>query len=126
YEGIIPRLEALAGRIGDDELLIVESRDAGSDVHVLALPLAYTYARNVLVLAGATPDKAMFAAFLESARGKYRRVLFLGGGGTDILSSRWSVAPIASDRFQIPEYESAWNAFPRGVRKKEFDYSVYV
>lgn len=126
YEGIIPRLEALAGRIGDDELLIVESKDAGSDVHVLALPLAYTYARNVLVLSNAAPDKAMFAAFLESARGTYRRVLFLGGGGTDLLSSRWGVAPIASDRFQVPEYESARNAFPRGVRRKEFDYSVYA
>ena len=51
----------LAGRIGDDDLLIVESRDAGSDVHVLALPLAYIYARNVLVLSNAAPDKAMFA-----------------------------------------------------------------
>jgi hypothetical protein len=126
YEGIIPRLETLAGRIGDDELLIVESRDAGSDVHVLALPLAYTYARNVLVLANAAPDKATFAAFLESTRGKYRRVLFLGGGGTDILSSRWSVVPIASDRFQVPEYESARDAFPRSVKRKEFDYSVYA
>src|SRR5204862_502162 len=36
YAGIIPRLEALAARAGDDDLLIVESRDAGSDVHVLA------------------------------------------------------------------------------------------
>ena len=126
YEGIIPRLEALAGRIGDDDLLIVESRDAGSDVHVLGLPLAYTYARNVLVLANAVPDKAMFAAFLESARVKYRRVLFLGGGGTDILSSRWSVTPIASDRFQVPEYESARDGFPRSVKRKEFDYSVYA
>ena len=126
YEGIIPRLEALAGQLGDDDLLIVESKDAGSDVHVLALPLAYTYARKVLVLSNAAPDKAMFAAFLEQAHAKYRRVLFLGGGGTDLLSSRWSVAPVSSDRFQVPEYESARNAFPRFVTQKEFDYSVYA
>jgi len=41
YQGIIGRLEALAGRIGDRDLLLVESRDAGSDVHVFGLPLAY-------------------------------------------------------------------------------------
>jgi hypothetical protein len=121
YEGVIPRIEQLAGRLGDDDLLIVEARDAGSDVHVFALPLAYIYARHVLVLASATPDKAALAAFLDTMRARYRRVLFLGGGGSDLLSSRWSIDPIASDRFQIPEYESAWNAFPRGVRKKEFD-----
>ncbi len=48
YAGIIPELEQLASRIGENELLIVESRDAGSDAHVMALPLAYIYARNVL------------------------------------------------------------------------------
>ena len=126
YAGIIPRLETLAGQVGDDDLLIVESKDAGSDVHVLALPLAYTYARNVLVLSNAAPDKVMFAGFLDQARARYARVLFLGGGGTNLLSSRWSVAPVGSDRFQIPEYESAWNAYPRSVRQKEFDYSVYA
>src|SRR5260221_12186882 len=95
-------------------------------MHVLALPLAYAYARNVLVLSNAAPDKAMFAAFLERARAQYGRVLFLGGGGTDLLSSRWSVQPIASDRFQIPEDEPARNAYPQSVRHKEFDYSIYA
>ncbi len=126
YAGIIPRLEALAGQVGDEDLLIVESKDAGSDVHVLALPLAYTYARHVLVLASAAPDKAVFAAFLDGAHTAYRRVLFLGGGGTDLLSSRWSVAPVATARFQVPEYESARDGVPRYARRKEFDYSVYA
>jgi len=126
YAGVIPRIEELAGRIADDDLLVVESRDAGSDVHVFALPLAYTYARQVLVLSSAAPDKATFAAFLEAARGRYRRVLFLGSGGSDLLSSRWTVAPIESVRFQIPEYDSPRNAYPRFVERKEFDYSVYV
>ena len=126
YAGIIPRIEALARQVGDDDLLVVESRDAGSDAHVFALPLADIYARNVLVLNSAAPDKATFGAFLARMQARYRRVLFLGGGGTDLLSRRWSLTPIASDRFQIPEYESAWNAYPRSVRHKEFDYSVYA
>jgi hypothetical protein len=126
YAGIIHRLETLARQIGDDDLLVVESRDSGSDVHVLGLPLAYTYARNVLVFSNAAPDKTTFAAFLETARARYRRVLFLGGGGTDLLSSRWSVAPLASDRFQVPEYESARNAYPTRPKQKEFEYSLYV
>jgi len=126
YEGMIPQLERLAGRVGDRDLLVVESRDAGSDVHVLALPLAYIYSRNVLVLSSPTPDKGMFSRFLESARGSYDRVLFLGGGGTDLLSSRWSVTPVTGERFRVPEYESARNAYPRGVRFKDFEYTLYA
>jgi len=126
YAGIIPRIEALAGRIGDDDLLIVESRDAQSDIHVLAPPLADIYTRQVLVLSNAAPDKAAFAAFLAQARARYSRVLFLGGGGTDLLSSRWSAEPIASDRFRVPEYESAWNQYPRAVTHKDFEYTIYV
>jgi hypothetical protein len=111
--------------VGDDDLLIVESRDAGSDVHVLGLPLAYIYARNVLLLSTPTPEKPAFAAFLDEMRARYRRVLFLGGGGTDLLSSRWSVTAIASERFGVPEYESAFNAYPRWPNRKDFEYSLY-
>jgi hypothetical protein len=93
---------------------------------VFALPLAYTYARNVLVLSSAAPDKPTFAAFLDRMHARYRRVLFLGGGGTDLLSSRWSVEPIDSDHFQIPEYDSPRNAYPKYVKRKEFDYTVYA
>ncbi len=125
YAGLIPRLERLAGTIRDDDLMIAESRDTGSDVHVLALPLAYIYARNVLVLNPVRPDKATFAAFLEWARTRYRRVLFIGGGGTDLLSHRYGVRPVASERFQVPEYDAPLDALPRFVRQKEFDYGVY-
>src|SRR6185503_13177153 len=38
YAGLIPRLEALSSKFADNDLIVVESRDA-SDVHVLALPL---------------------------------------------------------------------------------------
>ena len=95
YAGIVPRLEQLASRIGGDDLLIVESRNA-SDVHVLALPLAYIYARNVLVLSSPAPDKPTFAGFLQWARPRYRRVLFMGGGGTDLAL----VAMVSTSRFQ--------------------------
>jgi hypothetical protein len=125
YEGLIPRIEKLAAAIGDDDLLIVESRDAGSDVHVLATPLAYIYARNVLLLHSAKPDKPALATFLDWARTRYTRVLFLGGGGTDLLSHRYDLEPLASDRFQVPEYEATTNRLPRGARRKEFDYGVY-
>jgi hypothetical protein len=125
YSGLVPRLEQLASRFSDDDLVVVEGRDAGSDVHVIALPLAYIYAKNVLVLQPARPDKASFAAFLEWAHTKYRRVLFIGGGGTDLLSHRYAVRPVASDRFQVPEYDSALNAYPRFIRRKEFEYGEY-
>jgi hypothetical protein len=125
YEGLIPQIERLAGTIGKNDLLVVESRDSGSDVHVLATPLAYIYARQVLLLHSAKPDKSTFAAFLDWARTKYDRVLFLGGGGSDILSHRYGLQAIASDRFQVPEYEAARDRLPRGAMRKEFDYGLY-
>ena len=85
-----------------------------SDTHVLALPLAYIYARNVLVLARARPDKAAFAAFLDWARTRYARVLFMGGGGTDLLSHRWGVAPLAERTLPGARVRvAASNAYPR-------------
>jgi 4-amino-4-deoxy-L-arabinose transferase-like glycosyltransferase len=124
YAGIIPRLESLAARFGDDDLVIVESRNA-SDIHVLALPLAYIYARNVLVLNSPAPDTAMFAEFLAWAGARYREVFFIGGGGTDLLSRSFGVAAVDSDRFPVPEYASPRNAYPQGVRHKEFDFGIY-
>ena len=123
YAGLIPRLERLASTLGDG-LVIVESRNA-SDTHVLALPLANIYARNVLVLNSPAPDKATFGAFLAWARSRYPQVLFVGGGGTMLLSRKWGIEAVASDRFQVPEYETSHTGLPRGARHKEFDYSVY-
>ena len=124
YAGVIAKLEALANTLGDRDLLVVESRNA-SDTHVLALPLAYIYARNVLVLNSPKPDKTAFAGFLDWARTRYDRVLFMGGGGTDLLAPAWGARAIASERFQIPEYDAPADAYPRFVRRKEFDYSLY-
>lgn len=125
YEGLIPRVETLAHRFADEDLLVVESRDAGSDVHVFATPLAYIYARNVLLLSSAAPDKVMFREFLLWARQHYRNVYFLGGGGTDLLSRSIGVTPEVSDRFQVPEYERSLDHYPTRVRFKEFEYGLY-
>lgn len=124
YAGVIPRLEALASRFAGDDLVIVESRNA-SDLHVLALPLAYIYDKPVLVLNSPKPDKTAFETLLGWARGRYRNVYFIGGGGTDLLSRDVAVEAVASDRFQIPEYESVRNGYPMGARQKEFDFGVY-
>jgi hypothetical protein len=124
YAGLIPKLEALASRFGDRDLVIVESRNA-SDVHVLALPIAYIYARNVLMLNTPRPPKQEFDAFMSWARNRYDNIFFFGGGGTDLLSKRLTAEPVASERFQIPEYASPQDAYPDGVRQKEFDYGLY-
>jgi hypothetical protein len=126
YAGIIPYLEQLSAKLGDRDLAIVESRDAGTDTHVFAVPLAYIYARNVLVLASPKPDKLMLEAFIEDALTKYQRVLYVGGGGTDLLSRRIIAAPLADGRVQVPEYANTpWNTYPEGPRRKDFDYSLY-
>jgi hypothetical protein len=127
YAGLAQYLETLAARIGDRDLLIVESRDVtGSDNHVFAAPLAYLYDRHVLVLESPVPDKAVLEAFLADAARTYTRVLFLGGGGTDLLSRRITATPIADARVQLPEYEvTPWQTLPDEVRRKDFDYSLY-
>jgi len=124
YAGLIPKLEALAHTLGDRDLVVIESRNA-TDTHVLGLPLAYIYDRPVIMLASQVPDKAVFAAFLDWARTRYDRVLFMGGGGTDLLSPAWDAKAIAGERFQIPEYDAPLDAYPRFVRHKEFDFSIY-
>jgi hypothetical protein len=126
YAGMIPYLEQLANKIDARDLAIVESRDAGTDTHVFAVPLAYIYARNVLVLVSPKPDKVMLESFIEDALTKYRRVLYIGGGGTDLLSRRIIATPLADGRVQVPEYANTpWNTYPEGPRRKDFDYSLY-
>ncbi|MDP6609636.1 MAG: hypothetical protein QF463_11270, partial [Vicinamibacterales bacterium] len=124
YAGVIPKLEELAEQFDDEDLVIVESR-AASDLHVLALPLAYIYARNVFVLSESRPDKLAFLEYLTWARTQYREIYFLGGGGTDLLSPSLAVTPVGSDRFQVPEYASTLNAYPGAVGRKEFDFGIY-
>jgi hypothetical protein len=125
YAGLIPKLEALAGRIGARDLVIVESRNAGSDLHVLAMPLGYIYARAVLVLDSPVPDKRLFDTFVAWARTRYEHVWFLGGGGTSLLSRQVSAEAHGGERFQVPEYDTPINRYPTGVHQKEFEYGLY-
>lgn len=125
YAGLIPKIEQLASRFEDTDLLVVESRNA-SDLHALALPLAYVYARNVLVLASPRPDKASFARFLESSRARFRNVYLLGAGGTDLLGPGISVEPLETDVFLAPEYETtAHDVYPRRALMKPFPFTLY-
>jgi hypothetical protein len=124
YAGLVPRMEALAGQIGDNDLVLVESR-AVSDLHVLAVPLNFIYARQTLLFDRGTPDKLLLLDFLEWARTRYDRTLFMGGGGMDLLTRRTAFSMIASDRFEIPEYDRPLNAYPTEVRQKAFDYGLY-
>lgn len=124
YAGLIPRLEQLNAHFDEHDLVLVESRQA-SDMHVLALPLAYIYARNTLVLSRNRPNQAQFHQFLRWADERYHRIFFVGGGGTELVSQRVRAIPVASERFQIPEYEQAYRAYPREVRHKEFDFGIY-
>jgi hypothetical protein len=125
YAGIIPALEQLAGRFTDRDLVLVESRDSGADTHTLAVPLGYIYARNVLVLSSARPDKTQLRAFLEDALKRYAHVYFVGGGGTDLLSRHIGAVPIADEKLKVPEFETTAGTLPTEARRKDFDYSVY-
>jgi len=125
YRNIIPYVERLAGQFGDRDLVLVESRNTGSDLHTLALPLAYIYAQPVLVLHSVTPDPQLVRGFVEYALQSYERVLFVGTGGTSLLSRHLRAIPLASDRVQIDEFEVTTDRLPRDIRKKEFDYGIY-
>jgi hypothetical protein len=120
----VSHVENLSKQFGLRDLVVVESRRS-SDLHVLALPLAYIFERNVLVLSTPRPDRQTFRTFLDWARSRYQNVYFIGSGGTDLLSRTIAVVPVSTERFQVPEYESVWNAYPRSARQKEFEYSIY-
>ena len=125
YAGIIPRIEQLAAGFGDNDLVLVEAR-AASDIHTLALPLAYIWARNTLVFYSPRPEKPLFVDFLRWARERYDHVFFIGGGGTDLLSPGMRVETVKTERFAIPEYEATpYAVYPTRSRMKPFDLTVY-
>ena len=122
---VIPRLERLASRFGDNDLVLVEAR-AASDLHALALPLSYIYARNVLVLYDSRPDKRAVREFLTWAHERYENVYFIAGGGTDLLSPGVGSIVVATERFQVPEFEkTAYDMYPRAAVRKPFDFTIY-
>ena len=126
YKGAIRQVERLAQQFTPRDLVLVESRNAGSDFHTLAHPLAYQHGLQVLVLDSPRPDRRLFESFLADAVTKYDRVFFVGGGGTDLLSRRVQAAPIAFTPLKVPEYETtAWDTMPKGPREKDLGYSVF-
>lgn len=125
YRNITPYVERLAARFTERDLIIVESRNSDSDVHVLGLPLSYIYAKPVLVLNSPRPDLLRFQYFLEDALKRYDRVFFVGTGGTALLSRQIAATSIDSDRVQVDEFEVTRDRLPRRSRRKEFDYGVY-
>jgi hypothetical protein len=126
YRGAIRQVERLADRVTDRDLVIFESRNADSDMHVLALPLAYAYGHNVLVLESPRPERRMFETFLQWAVARYERVLFVASAGTDLLSRKIVATPLSFTPVTLPEYAtSAWNEFPPGARQKDLGYCIY-
>jgi hypothetical protein len=125
YADVIPHLERLAKEIGDNDLVIVEGR-AASDLHTLALPLSYIWARNVLVMYSSRPNKPQLVEFLAWARDKYANVYFVGGGGTDLLSPGIRLETIRSEAFAVPQYELTHYAqYPTRARTKPFNFTLY-
>jgi hypothetical protein len=125
YAGLIPRIEQLASRIDDRDLVLVEAR-AASDLHALALPLSYIYARNVLVLFDSRPDKRMVREFLTWAHNRYENIYFIAGGGTSLLSPGVGSAVVTTESFRVPEYEkTGYDAYPRDSVMKPFDFTIY-
>ena len=125
YAEVIPRLERLASRFDDNDLVLFEAR-AASDLHALALPLSYIYARNVLVLYDSRPDKPAVREFLSWAHEQYGNVFFVAGGGTDLLSPGVGAVVVATERFQVPEYQkTAYDIYPRRAVGKPFDFTIY-
>ncbi|HVQ41964.1 MAG TPA: hypothetical protein VMS54_07150, partial [Vicinamibacterales bacterium] len=126
YRGAIRAVEQLASRINDRDLVLFESRNSNSDVHILAVPLAYAFGKQVLLLEEARPDRAKFEKFLQEALQKYERVLFVASIGTDLLSQRVSGEPIAAGPVMLPEYATApFGSYPDGPRTKDLGYNLY-
>lgn len=125
YDGAGRDLARLVAHTTPDDLIIFESRV--SDVHVFAVPLAYLYDRHVLIFHNGSPDRRRLEAFLDHARTRYARVLFVAGAGTDLLSRRISAQPLAFEPVRLPEYETTdWTRMPSGPRQKDLGYNVYT
>ena len=57
--------------------------------------------------------------------GRTHRVFLIAEGGLDLASPSVGITPIRNERFSIPEYESARNAYPREIRQKKFNLNIY-
>jgi hypothetical protein len=124
YADVIPRLEAVAAQIHDDDLVIIESRGA-SDVHTLGLPLAYIYAKNVVVLGTDLPETATVTRFVDWAMQRFSRVIYMGGGGSRLLNRTLDARVLGEEVIRVPEYERSWGHFPAASRWKSFVFTLF-
>jgi hypothetical protein len=124
YAGLIPAVERLASQFTDRDLILVEPRSS-SDTHVLATPLAYIYAKHVLLFSSPRPGTTEVAQLLAWAGRAYERVILVAEGGLDVASPSIGITPIRNERASIPEYESARNTYPREIRQKKFNLNLY-
>lgn len=125
FKGLVHHVDELARRFTDRDLVIFESRGS-SDVHVMAIPLAYIHGRHVLVLENEVPDKAMFASFLADALKRYDRVFMVAVGGTDLLSPNIRATAVTYVQRSVPSFiQSPWNAYRGGLREYKVDYTLY-
>src|ERR1017187_1472430 len=67
----------------------------------------------------------MLQTFLADALKRYDHVYFVGGGGTDLLSRHILADAVSGEQKSVPEYDAPIDAYPSGVRRKDFDYSIY-
>jgi hypothetical protein len=126
YKGAIRQIDQLAQRFTPRDLILIESRNSGTDLHVLAVPLADIYGLQVLVVNEVTPNRRQFEAFLADAVRRYDRVFMVASGGSDLLSRHITATPIAFVPMTVPEYETTpWDQFPKGPRTKDLGYSIY-
>jgi hypothetical protein len=126
YRGAIHEFEKLAQRVTARDLVLFEGRSDDADTHIFALPLAYAYGRDVLVLQSPRPDRRKFEEFLRWATSRYERVLLVASAGIDLLSRPIVATPVAFTPMSLPEYATApWNEFPAGARQKDLGYCIY-
>ena len=124
YAGVIPQLEALDAELKDNDLLLVDNRNR-SDLHTLAIPLHYVYGNDAVMLTEAVPPQPTFDTFLSWAWSRYERVLFAGGGGSQVISPKTAAVPLRSNSFFIPEYARTYPDVPREIKQKRFDLALY-
>ena len=126
YGGLIPQLENLAGHASVRAISCSSNRVTQDPICTCWRCRWPTSTRSTCSSSTRrSPPKRALENFVTWASTTYDRVLFLGGGGTDLLSRYLAAEPLASDRFHVPEYETRVNDYPSGVRRKDFEFGLY-
>ena len=125
YAGLIPALERLAGAVrstgprADRTQVLVGHARAGH------APRLHLREERAACFRRRRPGRAEVGQFLAWATRSYDRVFLIAEGGLDLASPSVGITPIRNERFSIPEYESARNAYPREVRQKKFNLNIF-